>query len=56
MAKRQEDLNPAQRDNDTGSPGPGNEDIRGIATDEDDEFDDDDEDLDDSEDDDEAGL
>jgi hypothetical protein len=55
MAKKHEDLNPAQRDSDTGNPGAANEDIRGIATDEDDDFDDDD-DLDESEDDEDAGL
>ena len=49
MAKRQDDTNPPQRDT---------EDIRGIASDEEDDFDadDEDEDMDESEDDEDAGL
>ena len=59
MAKKSGDSNP-QRDSERvvpaqRAPGAADDDIRGIASDEDDEFDDDDEELDESDEDEEAG-
>jgi hypothetical protein len=59
MAKKSGDLSP-QRDSERTNPaqrapGAEDDDIRGIASDEDDEFDDDDEEMDESDEDEEAG-